>query len=66
MRLESRKILLTAEGESSLVGVRWLRLGRRGARGAGRAGTVGVTVRPYAVEADPMEEYGWSGATMAA
>ncbi len=52
MRLASRKILLTAEGESSLVGVRWLRLERRGARGAGRAGMV----RPYAVEADPTEE----------
>ncbi len=61
------KILLTLEGEESLEGAEDLEcLLRRGARGAGRAGTGVPMVSPYAVETDPIEEYGWLGPTAAA
>ncbi len=53
------KILLTLEGEESLEGAEDLEcLLRRGARGAGKAGTGAPMVSPYAVETDPIEEYG--------
>ncbi len=64
--LASRKILLALKGKSSMMEGLDDLLPQHGARGVGRAGPAGLMVRPFAVETDPIEEYGLSGATVEA